>query len=42
MTAKCSAEGGKIVEVIDDKCSSCGKEIYYRRKRTNFIKVRSK
>lgn len=31
MTAKCSSEGGKIVEVKDDKCLSCGREIYYRK-----------
>ena len=33
MTAKCHSEGGKIVEVVDGKCSSCGRKIYYREKK---------
>lgn len=32
MTVKCFAEGEKIVEAKNGKCSSCGRKIYYRRK----------
>jgi len=32
MTAKCYAEGGKIVEIVKGKCSSCGRPISYRKK----------
>ena len=32
MAAKCHAEGGKVVEVVDGRCSSCGRLISYRKK----------
>jgi len=30
MTAKCRAEGGKIVEAKEGKCLSCGRPIFYK------------
>lgn len=40
MAAKCFAEGGKIVEVKEGKCSSCGRSIYYRHRRKVRMEVR--